>query len=238
MCSDSPQSLCERLRSYKGSALFVGLVQKVESRTVTLHGNKLRQQVVTLAVEEAFAGVEGNAVTVTSFYDAGMCGYRFRKGSRYLVDAGYVADSTYLGLGGTSGFRSGLDVGSCGMTRSAEYAADSIKFLRTLKQSPHGGVVFGTVKRYVDRATFVSLNNKPLSGTSVLLEATPDERLHTEKREAAVDSSGYYQFVGLPAGIYTHTVQVPSGLKGEMQHTVEVQTDGCAQVDVRVRGVH
>ena len=102
------------MRSYSGSALFVGVVKKIDHKTIVFGGKKVHQQVVTLSVEDAFAGVEGETVTVTSF--AGMCGVRFRKGLRYLVDAGEIWDSTYLATAGRSGFRSRLDVNSCGMT--------------------------------------------------------------------------------------------------------------------------
>ena len=180
-------------------------------------------QVVILSVEEAFAGVDGKTVTVTSFADAGMCGYRFRKGWRYLVDASEVADSAYLATGGKSGFRSHLDVSSCGLTAPADYAIDSIRFLRTAQKNPNGSILFGTVKQYIKGSTFVSLDNKPVAGASVSLEAPPDGLLHVERRQAPVDSNGYYEFTGLPEGIYTHTVHVPPGFTGVLQHTVEIQ---------------
>jgi hypothetical protein len=191
--------------------------------------------VVTFSIEKAFAGVEGKTVTVTSFEEGGMCGFRFRKGLRYLVDAGQIADSSYLASRGASGFRSHLDVGSCGMTTPAEYAADSIRFLRTHSRYPQADIVFGTVKQYVNGATFVSLRNKPIVGASVLVESAPDELLHSQKLETTVDSSGYYEFLGLPDGTYTHTVRVPVGFAGELQHTLNIKAGGCAQVDVRVR---
>ena len=234
-CVPDQKPLCEQLRSYNRSALFVGVVLKIDNKTVFFGGNKVRQQVVTLSVEEAFAGVDGKTATVTSFAEPGMCGFRFGKGLRYLVDAGQIADSTYLASRGASGYRAHLNVDSCGLTESAELAADSIRFLRTHGQNPHGGIVFGTVKQYADRATFVSLSNKPVSGASVLIESAPDELLHSQKVETIVDSSGYYEFVGLPDGIYTHKVQVPTGFAGELRHTLKIKEGGCAQVDVRVR---
>ncbi len=149
-CDSYQKPLCEQLRSYKGSALFVGVVQRIDRKTVTFGIDKVRVQVVTLSIEEAFSGVEGKNVKVTSFFDVGMCGYRFRKGLRYLVDAREVADSTYLATGAKSGFRSHLDVGSCGLTAPADYAIDSIRFLRTVQKNPNGAIVFGTVKQYVN----------------------------------------------------------------------------------------
>lgn len=234
-CESYQQPLCTKLRSYKGSALFLGMAQKIESQTVVFGNDKVRMQVVTFLVEESLSGIDGKTVTVTSFTTRRMCGYRFRKAVRYLVDASETADSTYLTTAGRSGFRSRLDVNSCGMTAPADYASDSIRFLRTVQNNPNGAIVFGTVKQYGKGSTFVSSNNKAVSGSSVLLQALPDALLQNETREAPVDSSGYYEFVGLPGGVYTHTVSVPVGLTGVLQHTVELQSGGCAQLDVRVQ---
>jgi Carboxypeptidase regulatory-like domain len=217
-CDPGLLAACQRLRSYHGTALFLGVAGEIQYKTIVIDKISFRQQVVRFSVEEAFAGFRSKTITVTQ---PPMCGYEFQKGVRYLVDAEGSTESS-------------LEVGSCGMTTPAEYAADSIHFLRTLKQNQTGAIVFGTVKQYVKGSTFVSLNNKPVAGASVLLQAAPDGLLHAEERHAAVDSSGYYEFVGLPEGIYTHTVTVPEGFTGVLEHTVEVKKDSCAQVDVRV----
>jgi hypothetical protein len=213
------QPLCQQLRSYHGSALFVGVAEEVRYETVVADNVSFRQQVVRFSVEDAFAGVRSK--TETTVKSGPICGYVFHKGVRYLVDA--------------EGTESSLEVGSCGMTAPAEYVADSIHFLRTLRQHQSGAIVFGTVKQYVEGSTFVSLNNKPVAGASVSLRTAPNALLHAEEKRATVDSNGYYEFVGLPEGRYTHTVQVPDGFTGILQHTVEVKMDSCAQVDVRVR---
>ena len=217
-CDPGQVAVCQRLRSYQGSALFLGVAEEIRYKTVVLDKMSFRQQVVRFSVEDAFAGVRSKTIAVT---EPPMCGYVFQKGVRYLVDAHGTTESS-------------LEVNSCGMTTPAEYAADSIHFLRTLKQNQTGAIVFGTVKQYVKGSTFVSLNNKPVAGASVLLRATPDGLQRTEERRAAVDSDGYYEFVGIPEGTYTHTVKVPEGFTGVLQHTVEIKNDSCAQVDVRV----
>jgi hypothetical protein len=222
-----PPPMCQQLRPYKGSALFLGVVTDIQYRKVSFGNALVREQLVSFSIEQVFAGIQGKTVTLTSFSDAGMCGYPFRKGLSYLVDATY---QSYDASGGAPQ----LSVNSCGMTAPAAYAADSIHFLRTIRRNPHGGVVFGTIKQYVKGSTFVSLNNKAIGGTSVLLDAAPNALLNAENREAVVDSTGWYEFVGLPEGAYTVTAQVPSEFHGVLQHTVELQRDGCAQVDVRV----
>jgi len=226
LCATDHEPTCERLRVYKGAALFLGVVTDVRYRRVSVGNVPVREQVIKFNIEEAFAGVEGKDVTLTSFADASMCGYRFRKGSRYLVDAD----------NGGSWSVSQLSVSSCGMTATAADSVEEIRFLRTVKRNPHAGILFGTVKEYVEGSTFVSPNNKPITGASVMLTAEPNALLHAEEREAHVDSTGWYEFVDLPEGIYTATVQVPEGFSGVLQHTVGLRKDGCAQVDVRVNG--
>lgn len=197
----------------------------IQYRKVSVENTQVREQVLRFSIEESFAGIEGKNVTLTSFANASMCGYPFRKGSRYLVDATY----SY----GASG--SVLRVDSCGGTAIAQDATDAVRFLRTAKHNPHGGIVFGTVKQYVKSSTFVSPNNKPISGASVRLLGAPDSALRAEKREAVVDSTGWYEFVALPEGIYTVIAQVPEGFSGVLEHSIELQRDGCTQVDVRAK---
>jgi hypothetical protein len=121
------------------------------------------------------------------------------------------------------------------MTRVAAEAADSIRFLRALRQNPDAAIIFGTVKQYAEGANFVSLRNKAIPGTAVVLDVIPDALLRSESREAKADSTGWYEFEGLPAGVYTVTAQLPSGFEGTLQHTIEIPANGCAQVDVRAR---
>jgi len=225
-CNYDLPPLCQELRAYKGSALFVGVATDIRYRKVNFGKTLVRQQVVSFAIEDAFAGIQGKSVTVASFAAASMCGYPFHKGRTYLVDAIYESNEAL-------GAESYLSVNSCGMTTSAAYAEDSIRFLRTLRQNPRGGILFGTVKQYVKGSTFVSLNNKPIAGSSVLLQAARMGFSIPRKESTTVDSKGWYEFVGLPEGIYTVTTGVPSGFAGTLNHTVEIQRDGCAQLDVR-----
>jgi len=220
-CDYSVVPRCQQLRSFRGTALFVGTVKSIRYRDVNLSGALVKEQLVTLKVEDAFQGIQGKKVEVRSFASPSMCGYAFRKGSRYLVDAW--------------GPRESLNVTSCGMTTGAAEAADLIRFLRTLRQHPSGGIVFGTVKKYVTGSTFVSLDNKAVSGTTVALDSQLDGMLRSERKLTSVDSSGWYEFIGLPTGVYTVTAQMPSGFEGVLQHTVDVDWNRCAQIDIRVR---
>ena len=209
-----------------GSRLFVGVATRIRYRTVRLGDARLKEQVTTFSIQEVFAGTKGGTITLKSFADAGMCGYRFRKGVSYLVDATH---QSYEG----SDRALQLSVSSCGMTSPATEAADLIRFLKTARQNMNGGIIFGSVKQYVKGSTFVSLHNQAIEGASVLLQAAPNALLNTGKREAIVDSTGWYEFTELPEGVYKVTTQVPSGFRAVLEHTVEIQPDGCAQVDIR-----
>jgi hypothetical protein len=223
-----PAPLCQQLRSYKGSVLFLGVVTDIRYRKVTVGNAPIREQLISFSIQEVFAGVESKTIRLTSCADAAMCGYRFRKGASYLVDATYQSYEA-------AGSAPQLSVNSCGLTAPASEAEDSIRFLRTVKQVPHGGVVFGTVKRYVNGSTFVSLNNQPIESVSVLLQGAPNALLNAEKRVVVVDSTGWYELVGLSEGVYAATAQVPRGFRAVLEHTVELGRDGCVQLDIRAQ---
>jgi hypothetical protein len=142
-----------------------------------------------------------------------MCGYRFKKGQSYLVDA--------------RGSEALLHAGACGITSSTREAQDAIRLLRTLKEHNDGAVIFGTVKQYIGKPNFVALNNRPISGAIVTLDS------EGKSRNASVDKTGWYQFTGLPSGNYKVTATLPTELSGANQHTIEVLANGCSQIDFR-----
>jgi hypothetical protein len=205
---------------------LLGVVTDIRYKKLTAGNAPVREQLVGFSIQDVLAGVQSKTIKLTSFADGAMCGYRFRKGASCLVDATYQSYEE-------AGSAPQLSVNSRGLTAPASEAEDSIRFLRTVKQAPHGGVIFGTVKRYVNGSTFVSLNNQPIAGASVLLQGAPNALLNPEKREVVVDSTGWYEFVGLPEGVYAVTAQVPSGFRAVLEHPVELGRDGCAQLDIR-----
>lgn len=223
-CDSAITSRCQQMRAYRGQALFLGTVTEIRYRNAHFGKDSMKEQVVTFSIQDAFKGINKKTVTVSSFAEPGMCGFRFRRGRSYLVDGDSYAD--------VSEFQT-VNVSSCGMTIQAEWAEDDIHFLRTLRANPHGAIIFGTVKQYPVGSTFVSLNNKAIAGATILLESAPDALLHAERLKASADAAGWYEFAGLPEGTYTATAQVPDGLLGVFQHTVEVTANGCAQVDIR-----
>jgi len=211
---------CQQLRSFPPARrLFLGTAESIRYRSVTVGNTTVPQQLTIFSVEDTFGGSRDKSVEIRSFIKPGMCGFRFHEGTKYFVDA--------WNDGGT------WSASSCGMTTTANWASDAIHYLRTLREHPQGAIIFGTVKQYVKGSTFVSLNNRPIPGTTVVLESMPNAPMQKPKQEAAADGSGWYEFAGLQAGMYSVTANVPAGFTGVFRHQIDVQENGCAQVDVR-----
>src|SRR5262249_43553844 len=77
-CGYSPEP-CEAF--YTHDAVFAGVVQSIEA------GSKPYTRSVRLRVLEAFRGVDGAEVVITTGVGDGDCGYPFKVGSAYLVYA-------------------------------------------------------------------------------------------------------------------------------------------------------
>jgi len=174
----------------------------------------VRQQVVSFAIEDAFAGIQGKSVTVASFAAASMCGYPFHKGRTYLVDAIYESNEA---LGAEVVFE-------CQLVRNDHICLHtqktSIRFLRTLRQNPRGGILFGTVKQYVKGSTFVSLNNKPIAGSSVLLQAARMGFSIPRKRAPQLIQRAGTNLLDFPKASIPSPREYQADFAGTLNHTV------------------
>jgi hypothetical protein len=97
--------------------LFVGKANSIRYKTVSIHGIKMTQQVSTFSVQESFSGSAAQAITVRSDKPS-LCGYKFKKGQSYLVDA--------RGSGAV------LFAAACGFTAPTTEAQEAIQLLRML----------------------------------------------------------------------------------------------------------
>lgn len=64
----------------QAAAVFSGKVTKIE-------GDVTKQRTITIAVDQAWKGVETETVTLTTGPGGGMCGFGFQDGESYLVYA-------------------------------------------------------------------------------------------------------------------------------------------------------
>jgi len=71
---------------------------------------------VWLRVEEPFKGAERRRIVLFTGWGGGDCGYRFRRGDRYLVYAGHSGDGLYTGI--------------CYPTKPLEEATSELSILR------------------------------------------------------------------------------------------------------------
>lgn len=86
---------------------------------------RLFRRRVKLEVEESFKGASTRTAVLYTGWGGGDCGYRFERGSRYLV---YARDND-----------GGLYTGICHATKRVEEAAGEIPVLRGLAGSASGG---------------------------------------------------------------------------------------------------
>ena len=223
-------STCSKLRSFKGSALFVGTVLSIRQLPATTVDYISVQQQVKFAKLDSFFGSVGGTVTVTEDVPSGgSCGFPFKQGKTYLVEA--------------NGPHSDLHTGVCGLTSGPlnPQTAESIRFLKVVRDHPSGGIVFGTIRGYAGERNFVAERNRPLKEATVLLDVLPDRLppMH-ERKEVSTDASGWYFFADLPAGEYTIGIVRPQGFLTPKSQTFRLDVNGCSQLDFRAarEGTH
>ena len=75
-------------------------------------------------------------------------------------------------------------------------------FIESLRKPPAGGLVYGEVELLMPAT---DPWKKPVEGAAVILRGGGQERRTTTVK-------GRYEFTGLPAGVYTVSVNMPAGL--------------------------
>jgi len=203
------------------AAVFVGRVTDISSRPrgAPEPGKEFEfdfsPRTVTFAVTEAFSGVEGGEVRVSTGLGGGDCGYSFLKGSTYLV---------YAHASG-SGERRRLGTSICTRTQLAFGASEDLEYLRGLAVSPPGVTVSGRVER--PGGAGAGEDGAPaavgLSGIRVTIEGGG------ERRELVTDARGDFRLSGLGAGKYKVAVHPPDELTVyQPEREFELRDRGCA----------
>ncbi len=216
-----PGALCEAFGG--AAAVFVGTVTDItrRPRKTPAPGDEpdWAPRTVRFSVSEAFSGVEGAQVEVSTGLGGGDCGYNFVKGSTYLVYA----------YGRTGG---GLGTGICTRTTLAFGAEEDLEYLRGLSRQPRGVTLSGRVERAgVEAAGSGTRTSIPLGGLRVSAAGADG----VVAAETMTDAQGRYRLTGLSPGTYKLSLRLPDELTTyQPAREVRVADRGCASEDFLV----
>lgn len=155
-------------------------------------GNTPGARIVRMQIVEAFTGVQGERLDVTTASDGAMCGYDFEAGRDYVV---YARSSV-------SGFTTSI----CSRTRPVEEAGDDLSYLRALASGrPMGGEILGEVRHSEPWSEAGLSIDEPRSGVRVTVAGGG------LTREAISDDGGRFTVGGLAPGAYDVTAEEPDG---------------------------
>lgn len=196
--------------------VFVGTVTSVKRQPMKLEGEDVNGQVAVVQVDEAFKGVKTSELIFHSYETS--CDMNYKEGQRRLFYASYIKKEEAWYVGG------------CGRTRSLEYAADDLLYLRALPRATEKTRIAGVLWNKGD--------DKPLMGVKVKLAG---ER---ESHEVFTDKNGVYEMYGLTPGQYVITPETPLNLKlrsatastiidlrDQTRRRVDLTEKSCAGVD-------
>jgi len=118
-------------------------------------------------------------------------------------------------------------------TNFAEYAADDLKYLRSLPNAPHGSTVFGTAFRFTEPERLHTKGRRivPESGHKVTVRGL------AQNYESIVDEKGNFTLGGLPPGHYTVSLESNgeiSTFPAVRSTTVDIADKGCARFNFTV----
>lgn len=178
----APASACtcggtiQPCRAYAyASVVFVGVV--------TVKGGAAPDSPATrFRVEEAFLGVRGNEVAVTS--GGTNCDYEFKVGERYLVYGYPTPDGA------------AVHTNICAGTAPLGEAGEHVAYLRGVAKSSVGGTFVGDVSRYFYDTRQNKWNDRPARGVQVILESGG------RRFRSTTDAKGNFVVPGLPRGRY------------------------------------
>ncbi len=205
--------------------MFVGLLVSAENAPEPLESKTAASQTgqarYTFSVQEAFSSGVPKIIDVYSGRGCCDCSVGFHVGEMYLVD-GWRAKT---GL---------VSASICSKTRLFRESDPLIRELRAVRDGKKPDSLFGVLRRSQEPWGGASdpKYNEPLGGCPVHLSS--DERNY----ETTTDADGNYRFVGLPAGKYAVSADLPSHLvlgelilKGPMP-PISVAENACGEVDL------
>jgi Carboxypeptidase regulatory-like domain len=213
-CSCIRQTTCGVHRYL--DADFVG---EVLSRRVMPSDDKPTFDSVLFQVRviESFRGTEkvGEVVGIRTGFGGGDCGYRFKIGAKYLVDASRNGD--------------GFITGICSLTAPIQNSEVELRSLRRLAVGQRLPDLVGVLMRGTE--TDDGENVTPLSGVSV--RATPVAG--GSSQATATDAVGSFTFEKLPAGKYELILGLPANLSAAYTDTAILDEDQIPSVSIESR---
>jgi hypothetical protein len=212
-CAEAQPGTCTKLQT--GDVAFLGTVTEAElvlppaaaarsesnGSSAAAQGPNSHRSTATLLihykfhVDEIFAGPDATDIDLYSGGDDGDCGYRFQKGSQYLVFPQKETDER-------------LFVTKCSETRPAADALALLPQLRAMKAGQHVASVFGVLRRA--DAPFLAAAGDPD-------EPLPDVALQLRSKydrfRTTTDQNGVYSFYDVHEGTYSFTADLPARLE-------------------------
>ena len=216
----------------QADAVFVGRVYWTDWRPTKDHGISTVHRIVTVKTLEPFVGNVSGWVSVETGSGGGDCGYEFGLGGKYLIYAHREKDGS-------------LTTSICTRTQKVSDAGADLAYLRTIKNLPDSGRLYGTVKQYTFDPKFrpaeVSimspyggpeerlLSMRPLVGTALRLRRVED----ASEQMTQVEHDGNFTFENLASGKYQLSVDLPPLMKPWESRELTIPAKGCSEVSVR-----
>ena len=161
---------------------------------------------VELSIGEAFRGIQGSTVSLTTAGSGPACGYNFKQGERYLVYAYRAKDSDEL------------VTGICTRTRPIADASEDLEFLQTLSSPTAGARLSGSVTHH-ER----NLTGEPAQDYGAVPNLLVTARSGAVVSTARTDAQGRYEMT-VPPGRYEVALESLQGFSTNgLNRTVELR---------------
>lgn len=147
-----------------------------------------------IRVSESFRGTEkvGDVVSIRTGFGGGDCGYQFKIGAKYLIDASKSEGAFYTGI--------------CSLTAPIEKSEVEVRSLRRLAEGQRLPDLVGALMRGTETADGENLT--PLSGVTVEAKGVGGGSSQT----TATDAVGSFTFEKLFSGRYELILGIPSNV--------------------------
>ena len=185
---------------WTADAVFTGMVEEISFAQLDADGKPrpFSEKVAHFSVDEAFRGVEGRTIEITTNYNTPSCGYDFKQGQRYFVYARRDKDGK-------------LKEWLCGPTVRLEEAAPDLAYARQALGGMKGQVLVGAVVKY-ERSDIKDHGTRlPVPGVEVVLERADHSGETLSK--TVTNEEGKYEFHDLAVNTYRVRAAPPPGLR-------------------------